>query len=225
MTAVGATHDGFAAPSEAGGPRRAAVFARELAAEDRAWLLDALPRDERQALSVLLHELDALGLRPATSPERETVVPTVGPSPGRIERDLATWSRRRIAERLEGEPDDVVRIVLASVADPSVRQRVLQALAPARRGALARALPTNAAVGPRRALEAAWLRGMPDVTAPVVRGSLGRLAAAVRARWHAFADHGLPAGAAVVRAARQSIGLAPRERWRALRRRAGGSRP
>lgn len=128
--------------------RKAALAVHALAPADRAWVLDALPRNQREELEPLLAELKALGIPADPSLHRE-------PDPAAREPQLA-WpdtldeaTLAALSHTLSSEPEQLTQSLLA-IQPWSWGSRLLDSLGGERRAALA-ALPSRAAVTPRLA--------------------------------------------------------------------------
>jgi hypothetical protein len=130
------------------GLRKAALAVHALAAPDRAWVLQALPRNHREELEPLLAELEALGIPADRSLYRETdaVLPEPELSwPDKL--DGATLTA--LSDTLAREPEQLTQALLA-IRPWSWGRRLLAGWSGERRAALAEA-PSRAPVTPRLA--------------------------------------------------------------------------
>lgn len=128
--------------------RKAALAVHALAPTDRAWMLEALPRNQREELEPLLAELKALSI-----PVDPSLLPEPDPAPRQPELawpdtlDEATLAA--LTHTLSAEPEQLTHTLLA-IRLWSWQERLLARLAGERRAALAD-LPSRAAVTPRLA--------------------------------------------------------------------------
>lgn len=192
-----------------GGARQAALLLHAMSPSDRAWMLDALPQAQREALRALLSDLEALGIPSDPSIIAEA---TASASPARH----ALPSDEDVLRTLDGERiDAMVRLMraepagliaeslrlagwpwhkdLLSALDPQHRRQVEAALSsssqgstpPALRAALAASIvarlrePAPRAEQPRRGSPRRWPFG--GSLRGLFRGSLSR--AWSSARW------------------------------------------
>jgi hypothetical protein len=98
--------------------RRAALMVHAAAADDRAWILDALPAGDRATLQPLLAELEALGI----PPEPDLLVSVLASEPQALQESatldplqaLAPEAARALAGALAGEPPRIAQRLLAA---------------------------------------------------------------------------------------------------------------
>jgi hypothetical protein len=128
--------------------RKAALAVHALAAPDRAWVLQALPRNHREELEPLLAELKALGIPADRSLYLATDAALREPELAWPETlDAATLTA--LSNTLAKEPEQVTQALLA-IRPWSWGPRLLAGWTGERRAALAEA-PSRAPVTPRLA--------------------------------------------------------------------------
>lgn len=143
--------------TESAGARHAALLLHGMAPVDRAWVLDAMPADQRASLRSLLEELEALGIASdpdligdATSPMGPQNDPALQDAPLSDEERLFALQGERLAgaiEALRREPAGLLAHWLR-VADWPWQEDLLRALEPAHRRRVESALAIPASVPP-----------------------------------------------------------------------------
>lgn len=147
--------------SESGGARHAALLLHAMAQADREWVLDALPPAQRQPLTALLAELEALGIERDPGLVAEATAHAASAATAAAQRIDDAWletpmsdeamlqqlSAARVeilAKQLQSEPAGLVAALLRA-ATWSWHGTLLQALEPVQRRRVEAALAERAA--------------------------------------------------------------------------------
>lgn len=128
---------------ETAGARQAALLLHAMSPIDRAWMLDAMPVREREALQVLLAELTALGIASDPALIADATMPL---SDEAMLLSIAGDRLHAVIRALRSEPTAIIATWLR-VADWPWREDLLNALEPDQRSRV-QALLASTTVGP-----------------------------------------------------------------------------
>ena len=117
-------------------PRHAALLLHTLGLDDRQWLLDRLPADERARLVALVAELESIGIPPAPDLLDDLSPARVRPAGGRALPGLANATPEDVDAVLSSEPVDLVARVFALGAWPWIDDVLARIPAPRRQQVL-----------------------------------------------------------------------------------------